>query len=107
MTPRASYVGRSGAWRGAIKLGAVTVWTCEHSHPNRDQASRLRSSACGCAAAVLRLATMTDAELAAYRADVESYERGRWSSMSPRHPIRIAYPLSQRDAVRRALGLST
>lgn len=106
MHPRATYTGKSGLWHGAIKVGSTVVWKCEHSHRNRDQGSRFAGrSACDCATSALRYATMSDAELAARKDEVDTYNRQRWSSMSPMPPVDISYELSVRDTIRRALGL--
>lgn len=55
-TLRATYskAGQAG-WHGALKDAAGRiVWTCEHAHRNRDQASAFAGqSACQCAGAEL------------------------------------------------------
>lgn len=102
----ATYTGRSGLWHGAIKAGKKVVWTCGHNHRNRDQGSKFAGrSACGCAKSALAYAVMTDGELAVRRSEIDAYNRQRWSSMAPMPPMDIEFELSQRDAIRSALGL--
>lgn len=106
MQARATYTGQSGLWHGAIKVGSKIVWACDHNHRNRDHGSKFAGrSACGCAQSVLRYALMSDAELAKQRAEVDAYNRQRWSSMSPMPPLDIEHELSVRDAVRRVIGI--
>ena len=51
-----SYSGRPGAWHATIKCDGKVVWTCPHSHRNRDQSSyRGGWAARSCASAVLTL----------------------------------------------------
>lgn len=108
MTPRATYTGQSGLWHGAIKVGSSVVWKCGHNHRNRDQGSNFAGrSACECANSALRYATMDAAELAARKDEIDTYNRQRWSSMSPMPPMDISFELSVRDDIRRAIGLDS
>jgi len=46
---RVSYLGGPGSWIGAIRRGRQVVWSCPHSHGNRDQSTSVNSSAHECA----------------------------------------------------------
>jgi len=50
---RVSHAGGPGRWRGAIRVGERVVWTCPHSHRNRDYSSGGRTAARECAGYVL------------------------------------------------------
>lgn len=105
-TARATYTGQSGLWHGAIKVGNAVVWQCPHNHKNRDQGSHFAGrAACACARSVLKFAMMTDVELASRKSEMDAYNRGRWSSMSPMPPLSIDFELSVRDEVRSAINL--
>jgi len=48
-----TYAGGHGCWRGALKIGRRTIWTCPHKHRNRDLSSATAGpSAMSCAYAV-------------------------------------------------------
>jgi hypothetical protein len=101
--PRASYTGTSGLWHGAVKVGKDVVWTCPHTHRNRDQSTRTNGrAACDCASSALRVALMSADELSYFKATHRTYMNG---GMSPRMPWNIDFELRVRDEIRAAIGL--
>lgn len=59
--PRASTVREGQMYRGVIREGGRTIWTCEHLHRNRDMSPGIRQSARDCAAQHLRERMAADA----------------------------------------------
>lgn len=85
----ASWTGTSLNWHGVIKFGRDTVWTCAHSHHNRNHSSySTGQSAHECAREVLRVAQMPVAEA------------GEYARFLPRSTA-----INARASVRYALGL--
>lgn len=60
-----SWTGTPLNWRGVIKVGRETVWTCQHGHRDRNHSS-CGASAWHCAAEALRVARMPVDEAMAY-----------------------------------------
>lgn len=72
-----TYAGGPGCWRGALKVGRRTIWTCPHKHRNRDLSSTTAGpSAMACAHAV-RLAVEAPAEAERMRDWLGEFGRSR------------------------------
>lgn len=72
-----SYSGAPGAWRGVVKADGVVVWTCPHTHRNRDYGREV--SARQCAQAYLANPDAWERKEQARVAWVESRRGGAWA----------------------------
>lgn len=101
---RVSHGGGPGSWQGVIRRGRQIVWTCPHSHSNRDD-DGASSAARPCAALVLE--ALVDREkavktlVAVRESSIATHYRYEW--MVKRHLWSIQrreWALAEADTVR-------
>lgn len=58
---RISYAGSPQCWKGVLKVGNKTIWTCPHIHHNRDESTYTNGvSARNCAGMMKTLVEIPD-----------------------------------------------
>lgn len=110
---RSSVTGSENHWQGCIRYKNKVIWSCGHSHTNRDQSTQTSGQcASDCARNVLKYAQMDDAQLAQHQRDMEPFDN-RWIT-NPREVYahgeylrQKKSALARRDEARAAIAKAT